>query len=122
MCSPKGGVGKTTITRCLLVAGAQAGLSVVGLDFDPQQSLGKWATRREKTRQALPSETFVSVPVHSFDLSECSLIPSFYTVADWTTICFNLSSRRSISQGLRLNFGGTGMQARTCPRPYRIGA
>ncbi|MFL5285253.1 MAG: hypothetical protein ACJ8AW_30820 [Rhodopila sp.] len=51
-----------------------------------------------------------------------SLIPSFYTVADWTTICFNLSSRRSISQGLRLNFGGTGMQARTCPRPYRIGA
>jgi hypothetical protein len=53
---------------------------------------------------------------------EPSLIPSFYTVADWTTICFNLSSRRSISQGLRLNFGGTGMQARTCPRPYRIGA
>jgi chromosome partitioning protein len=70
VCSPKGGVGKTTITRCLLVAGAQAGLRVVGIDFDPQQSLGKWATRREKTRQALPSETFVSVPVNSFDLSE----------------------------------------------------
>lgn len=70
VCSPKGGVGKTTITRCLLVAGAQAGLRVVGIDFDPQQSLGKWAMRREKTRQALPSETFVNVPVCSFDLSE----------------------------------------------------
>lgn len=70
VCSPKGGVGKTTITRCLLVAGAQAGLRIVGVDFDPQQSLGKWAARREKTRQALPSETFVSVPVYSFDLSE----------------------------------------------------
>jgi chromosome partitioning protein len=70
ICSPKGGVGKTTITRCLLVAGAQFGLRTVGIDFDPQQSLGKWAARREKTRQALPSETFVSVPVHTFDLSE----------------------------------------------------
>jgi chromosome partitioning protein len=70
VCSPKGGVGKTTITRCLLVAGAQAGLAVVGIDFDPQQSLGKWAARRERTRQALPSETFVSVPVRAFDLSE----------------------------------------------------
>jgi chromosome partitioning protein len=70
VCSPKGGVGKTTITRCLLVAGAQAGLRIVGVDFDPQQSLGKWAARRDKTREALPSETFVNVPVHSFDLSE----------------------------------------------------
>jgi chromosome partitioning protein len=70
VCSPKGGVGKTTITRCLLVAGAQAGLAVVGIDFDPQQSLGKWAARRERTRQALPSETFVSVPVRAFDLSD----------------------------------------------------
>jgi chromosome partitioning protein len=70
VCSPKGGVGKTTLTRCLLVAGAQAGLAVVGIDFDPQQSLGKWAARRERTRQALPSETFVSVPVRAFDLSE----------------------------------------------------
>jgi chromosome partitioning protein len=70
VCSPKGGVGKTTIARCLLVAGAQAGLRVIGIDFDQQQSLGKWAARREKTRQTLPSETFVSVPVHAFDLSE----------------------------------------------------
>ena len=70
VCSPKGGVGKTTLTRCLLVAGAQAGLNVIGLDFDPQQSLTKWAARREKTRQALPAEAFVSVPIHPFDLSE----------------------------------------------------
>ena len=70
ICSPKGGVGKTTITRCLLVAGAQAGLRTVGIDFDPQQSLGKWAARREKTRQALLSEAFVDVPVVGFDLSE----------------------------------------------------
>jgi chromosome partitioning protein len=70
ICSPKGGVGKTTIARCLLVAGAQAGLRAVGIDFDPQQSLAKWAMRREKTRQALPSEAFADVPVHAFDLSE----------------------------------------------------
>jgi chromosome partitioning protein len=70
LCSPKGGVGKTTIARCLLVAGAQAGLRVIGLDFDPQQSLSKWASRRGTTRLALPSETFVDVQTHAFDLSE----------------------------------------------------
>jgi chromosome partitioning protein len=70
LCSPKGGVGKTTLARCLLVAGAQAGLRCVGLDFDPQQSLRKWALRREKTRQALPAEAFVDVPVREFELSE----------------------------------------------------
>ena len=70
VCSPKGGVGKTTLTRCLLVAGAQAGLRVAGLDFDPQQSLAKWAARRAKTQQALASEAFASVTIHAFDLSE----------------------------------------------------
>jgi len=70
VCSPKGGVGKTTIARCLLVAAAQAQLRCVGLDFDPQLSLGKWASRRERTRAALPQQNFVDVPVDACDLSE----------------------------------------------------
>lgn len=70
VCSPKGGVGKTTLTRCLLVAGAQAGLSVIGVDFDPQQSLRKWAGRREMTRRALPNEKFANVPVEAFDMAK----------------------------------------------------
>jgi chromosome partitioning protein len=45
---PKGGVGKTTIASHLLVAAANAGYSVLGVDFDPQGSLMRWANDREK--------------------------------------------------------------------------
>lgn len=69
VCSPKGGVGKTTIARCLLVAGAQAGLHTTGLDFDPQQSLTKWAGRRQKTSRSLPAEAFAHVEVSTCELS-----------------------------------------------------
>ena len=70
ICSPKGGVGKTTIARCLLVAAAQAGLRSVGLDFDPQLSLKKWAIRRDRTRITLSQQAFVDVPVEACDLSD----------------------------------------------------
>ncbi len=70
VCSPKGGVGKTTIARCLLVAGAQAGLRPMGLDFDPQQSLTKWGDRRIKASRVLSSDAFARIEVTPCDLAD----------------------------------------------------
>ena len=53
ICSPKGGTGKTTLTENLLVLFQQAGKRVLGVDFDPQQTLLKWHARR----QANPAAT-----------------------------------------------------------------
>lgn len=44
--SPKGGCGKTTLARALLVRAAQTELRAVGLDCDRQRTLAKWFTRR----------------------------------------------------------------------------
>lgn len=44
----KGGVGKSTLTRSLAVAAAQAGLSVLILDMDTQQSSQLWSRRRSE--------------------------------------------------------------------------
>lgn len=49
--SPKGGSGKSVLSRHLLVSAAQAGIRAVGLDFDRQQTLAKWAARRTRTRE-----------------------------------------------------------------------
>src|SRR3712207_4459312 len=46
ICSPKGGAGKTFLTRCLAVAAAREGLSVATADLDPQETLTKWVQRR----------------------------------------------------------------------------
>lgn len=46
--APKGGMGKTTLTANLLVAAAQTGQTVVGVDFDGQKSLMEWFDLREK--------------------------------------------------------------------------
>lgn len=43
---PKGGIGKTTITRNLAVSAAVAGHRVATLDFDAQKSLTKWYAKR----------------------------------------------------------------------------
>jgi chromosome partitioning protein len=68
--SPKGGVGKTTIARCLLVAAAQANLRCIGYDADPQRSLAKWAARRQRTRDSLPDRAFVETPVTGINLTD----------------------------------------------------
>ena len=70
VCSPKGGAGKTTVSRALLVAAANDGWSVRGIDFDPQQGLAKWAARRDKTCAAMPAENFPIVQVWTSPLSE----------------------------------------------------
>lgn len=46
VCSPKGGSGKTTLSRLLLAGAGRRGLRAVGLDLDPQSSLNKWFVRR----------------------------------------------------------------------------
>ena len=46
ICSPKGGAGKTFLTRCLAVAAARERLSVATADLDPQETLTKWVRRR----------------------------------------------------------------------------
>ncbi len=43
---PKGGIGKTTISRNIAVAGALAGFSVATLDLDMQRGLTKWFSKR----------------------------------------------------------------------------
>src|SRR3712207_5685832 len=52
--SPKGGSGKSVLSRHLLVSAAQSGIRAIGLDFDRQQTLAKWAARRVRTREAFP--------------------------------------------------------------------
>ena len=43
----KGGVGKSTLTRSLAEAASHAGLAVLILDMDPQQSVEQWSRRRD---------------------------------------------------------------------------
>ena len=43
----KGGVGKTSVARCLAVAFERSGVSTAILDMDPQASAALWSKRRE---------------------------------------------------------------------------
>ena len=52
----KGGVGKTTVARCLGVAFERSGVSTAILDMDPQASAALWAKRREAEQpEVLPT-------------------------------------------------------------------
>ena len=55
LCSPKGGTGKSSLARHLLVSAAQDGRQAIGLDFDKQDTLAKWQVRRDKTRVTYPN-------------------------------------------------------------------
>jgi chromosome partitioning protein len=66
--SPKGGVGKSSVCRNILVAAAIAGARVQGVDFDAQQTLVKWHQRRELVRKTYP-ET-LEVPVVGMALAD----------------------------------------------------
>lgn len=59
--SPKGGVGKSSLARNLLVGAAKARLQVLGLDFDRQATLAKWAERRTTLRESFPELPAVEV-------------------------------------------------------------
>ena len=64
--SPKGGVGKSSITRNLLVIAAQSGTECAGIDFDQQGTLATWGTRRARARASLTQ--LVPVPIVSSKL------------------------------------------------------
>jgi chromosome partitioning protein len=66
--SPKGGVGKSSLSRNVLVAATIAGLRVRGVDLDAQQTLVKWYQRREFLRRSYPETP--EVPVVGVALSE----------------------------------------------------
>src|SRR3984893_3389715 len=68
LCSPKGGTGKSSLARHLLVSAAQDGVRSIGVDFDKQGTLTKWQTRREKTRITYPN--FVETSVVAADLND----------------------------------------------------
>lgn len=66
--SPKGGSGKSVLSRHILVSAAQAGVRAIGLDFDRQQTLAKWAARRARTREAFPD--FAEAVVEAVSLGD----------------------------------------------------
>ncbi len=68
LCSPKGGTGKSSLARHLLVSAAQSGVSAVGLDFDKQGTLMKWQVRRDKIRTTYPN--FAATEVVAFELND----------------------------------------------------
>lgn len=53
--SQKGGSGKTTLSLNLAIAAAHAGLSVVVIDLDPQQSAARWARLRKADNPVIVS-------------------------------------------------------------------
>ncbi len=59
--SPKGGLGKSTLCRCLIVCAAQAGVSALGVDFDRQRTFMKWGVARERARLVDPDYVAVEV-------------------------------------------------------------
>ena len=52
--SPKGGSGKTTLTRNLATAAAHNGVQVATADLDPQATLTIWSRRRPNTVPPVP--------------------------------------------------------------------
>ncbi len=65
--SPKGGVGKSSLSRNILVLAARAGRRVLGVDFDQQATLRTWSERRERVRLSIPQLTAVPVMAASLD-------------------------------------------------------
>lgn len=68
----KGGCGRSTLCRNLLVAAGQAGLRVVGVDQDAQRTFRKWADRRGEARKKFPQ--LVDVEVLASSVSEWTFV------------------------------------------------
>ena len=56
----KGGVGKSTLTRCIAAAAAGDGLNVLILDMDTQQTTTQWGRRRAARDRSLPLVRFTT--------------------------------------------------------------
>ena len=69
--SPKGGVGKSSLSRNILASAAQAGKRVVGIDLDHQSTLKTWSERRDRACNVIPG--LPPIPVISTSLSDWRL-------------------------------------------------
>lgn len=56
----KGGVGKSTLTRCIATAAAEDSLNVLALDMDTQQTTTQWGRRRVARGRPLPLVRFTT--------------------------------------------------------------
>ncbi|MHA6770349.1 AAA family ATPase [Sphingobium ummariense] len=72
----KGGVGKSTLTRSLAVAATDAGLNVLVLDMDAQQSTAQWAERRSAELPLVRFVTEIDLPkvLKQADEAGCDLV------------------------------------------------
>ncbi len=72
----KGGVGKSTLTRSLAVAGTAAGYNVLALDMDAQQSMTQWAERRSAQLPAVRFSTEIELPklLQQAEQAGCDLV------------------------------------------------
>jgi len=61
VCAPKGGVGKTTIVRSLLVSASKSGVKAIGINLDEQTTLSRWSTLRTAAREKFPEIVPVDV-------------------------------------------------------------
>jgi chromosome partitioning protein len=63
----KGGCGRSTVARNLLVAAGQAGVTAIGVDLDAQRTFRKWSDRRAATRDKLPQVVAIEVVASHVD-------------------------------------------------------
>lgn len=56
----KGGVGKSTLTRCIAAAASGDGLNVLALDMDAQQTTTQWGRRRAARERPMPLVRFTT--------------------------------------------------------------
>lgn len=68
--APKGGVGKSTLTMGLLVSARKVGYVAVGVGMDPQNSLQRWSSFRERQRSTSQGADLVEVPVTSLSVHD----------------------------------------------------
>jgi chromosome partitioning protein len=101
--APKGGVGKSTLTMSLLVSARKSGLSVLGVNMDPQATLNKWAIRRQNMIADNPAADIPVIPVETTDVV---LVPTSAAGVDLEEIIpfgVNVASGRAIFVLNRVN-------------------
>jgi len=82
ICAPKGGVGKTTLARALLVAAHAAGVNAVGVNVDEQTTLTAWGSARERRRSKAPEISQIDVLTHPLnDWRQALNATSGYSIA-----------------------------------------
>ena len=101
----KGGAGKTTLAASLAEVAASTGEKVIALDLDPQQSLLRWAERREaaKARNKITVELLERERLPRLrDILE-GLASAGFTLAIFDTTGADPAAVRSIAEVADLN-------------------